>query len=148
MPARDFYHDVVKNALVKDGWTITHDPYTLTFGTKDVFVDIGAERPIAAEKQGDKIAVGIKSFLGSSDIRELEVALGQYVFYRSLLARFEPERKLYLAVPESVLRSTLNEPIARPALEDLQVALLVFHPQQEVIVKWMPWQSIAGSFGT
>ena len=26
MPARDYYHDVVRNAIKKDGWTITHDP--------------------------------------------------------------------------------------------------------------------------
>ncbi len=26
MPARDIYHDTVRNALEKDGWTITHDP--------------------------------------------------------------------------------------------------------------------------
>jgi hypothetical protein len=26
MPARDFYHDVVKAALITDGWTITDDP--------------------------------------------------------------------------------------------------------------------------
>ncbi len=26
MPARDIHHDAVRNALVKDGWAITHDP--------------------------------------------------------------------------------------------------------------------------
>ncbi len=25
MPAKDIYHDVVKQALIKDGWTITDD---------------------------------------------------------------------------------------------------------------------------
>src|SRR5438445_5017167 len=99
MPAKDTYHDEFKNALGKDGWIITHDPYTLTFGGKDVFVDLAAERIIAAEKGRDKIASEIKSFRGASDIRDLELALGQFVFYRSLMARFEPERKLYLAVP-------------------------------------------------
>ncbi len=34
MPARDFYHDAVKNALTKDGWTITHDPLTLRWGER------------------------------------------------------------------------------------------------------------------
>ncbi|MEG4026591.1 MULTISPECIES: element excision factor XisH family protein [unclassified Microcoleus] len=29
MPARDIYHQVVKQALIKAGWTITHDPYPL-----------------------------------------------------------------------------------------------------------------------
>jgi hypothetical protein len=137
MPAKVLYHDSVKNALIKDGWMITHDPYTLTFGQKDVFVDLGAERTIAAEKQGEKIVVEIKSFRGASDLRELEQALGQFVFYRSLLRRFEPDRKLFLAVPESVLVSTLSEPIARPVMEDLQVAVIAFDPQQEVIVQWV-----------
>ena len=59
MPATDVYHDRVKNALVKDGWTITHDPYTLSFGLKNVFVDLGAERLLAAEKGQEKIAVEI-----------------------------------------------------------------------------------------
>jgi len=138
MPARDFYHDNVRNALIKDGWTITHDPYTLTFGQRDVFVDLGAERTLAAEKQREKIAVEIKSFLSASDIRELEVAVGQYAFYRSLLTRFEPERKLFLAVPEGAFLNTLSEPIARPVIEDLRIALIAFDPELEIIVKWIP----------
>ncbi len=136
MPVRDIYHESVKKAMIKDGWTITHDPYILTFGQKDVFVDLGAERILAAEKGSEKIAVEIKSFQGASDIRDLENAVGQYVFYRSLLTRFEPDRKLFLAVPESVFASTLNEPIARPVIEDLGVSLIAFDPQKEVIVKW------------
>jgi hypothetical protein len=138
MQPKDIYHNSVKNALIKAGWTITHDPYILTFGQRDVFVDLGAERVLAAEKGNEKIAVEIKSFQSASDIHDLEIAIGQYVFYRSLLARFEPERKLFLAVPESVFVSTLDEPIARPVIEDLAVALVAFDPQQEVIVKWIP----------
>jgi hypothetical protein len=138
MPARDLYHDAVKNALAKDGWTITHDPYILTFGQKNVFVDLGAEQILAAQRGTEKIAVEIKSFRGPSDIQDLEAALGQYVFYRSLLGRFEAERRLFLAVPESAFVSTLEEPIARPVLEDLGVALLVFDPQREAIVRWRP----------
>lgn len=137
MPAKDVYHNNVKNALVKAGWVITHDPYILTFGQRDVFVDLGAERLLAAEKGSEKIAVEVKSFQGASDIRDLEVAIGQYVFYRSLLIRFEPGRKLFLAIPESVLISTLDEPIARPVIEDLSVALIAFNPQQEEVVKWI-----------
>jgi hypothetical protein len=138
MPAKDIFHDAVKNALIKEGWTITHDPYVLAFGQKDVFVDLGAERVMAAEKGAEKIAIEIKSFQSQSDMRDLEIAIGQFALYRSLIARFEPGRKLFLAVPESVLTSTLNEPIARPVIEDLDVALCAFDPQQEVIVKWIP----------
>jgi hypothetical protein len=77
MPARDIYHNAVRNALIKDGWKITHDPYPLSFGFRDVFVDIGAERLIAAERGSEKIAVEIKTFLGASEIRDFELAVGQ-----------------------------------------------------------------------
>ena len=63
MPARDIYHETVKNALIKDGWTITHDPLVLRWGTTDVYVGLGAEQLLAAEKRGQKIAVEIKSFV-------------------------------------------------------------------------------------
>jgi len=56
------------------------------------------------------------------------------VLYRSLLARFEPERKLFLAVSYSIFVSMLNELIAHPVLEDLAMACFAFEPPQEVIV--------------
>jgi hypothetical protein len=43
MPARDFYHDTVKNVLIKDGWTITHDPFPLRYGIRRLYADLGAE---------------------------------------------------------------------------------------------------------
>ena len=77
MSAKDTIHDAVKNALVKDGWTITDDPYKLELGDVKAFTDMAAERPIAAEREGRKIAVEVKSFLGASPIHDFEVALGQ-----------------------------------------------------------------------
>ena len=80
MSAKDIYHNCVKNALIKEGWIITHDPLTLEVGGRNVYVDLGAERPFAAEKDGKKIAVEVKSFRGASDLRDYENALGQYIF--------------------------------------------------------------------
>nr|WP_271254365.1 element excision factor XisH family protein [Pseudanabaena sp. Chao 1811] len=57
MPARDIYHNTVKTALEKDGWTITHDPFPLQIGKKRLSVDLGAERLISAEKNLQKIVV-------------------------------------------------------------------------------------------
>jgi hypothetical protein len=138
MSAKDLYHTAVIHALVKDGWVITHDPYTLSFGKKNVFIDIGAERVLAAERNEEKIAVEVKSFQGPSDLRDLEMALGQYVLYRSLLVRVEPERSLFLAVPHLVYFNTLDEPIARPVIEDAVIKLLLFDPVEERIVRWIP----------
>lgn len=90
MPAKDIYHDSLKNALIKDGWTVTHDPLRLKWGVKDMYVDLGAERLVTAEKAGQSIAVEIKSFVGASELRDIENAIGQFFVYRSVMSRTEP----------------------------------------------------------
>jgi hypothetical protein len=55
MPARDIIHGAVKAALIKDGWTITHDPFYLELDEKYGFVDLAAERCIAAQKEEQKL---------------------------------------------------------------------------------------------
>ncbi|MBP0015143.1 MAG: hypothetical protein J7545_15230 [Roseofilum sp. SBFL] len=57
MPARDLFHELVRTALEHEGWTITHDPYPIDLGVVDFYIDLGAERLIAATKNEDKIAV-------------------------------------------------------------------------------------------
>lgn len=98
IPAKDIQHSAFKAALIKDGWRITHDPLTLRPGRRSVFVDIGAERLIAAEKDHEKIAVEIKSFLSPSFIDDLEKTWGQFFMYAGALQRKAPDRVLYLAV--------------------------------------------------
>ncbi|MEG4799521.1 element excision factor XisH family protein [Microcoleus sp. ARI1-B5] len=138
MPAKDLYHNVVKNALIKDGWRITHDPLRLKWGIKDMYVDLGAERILSAEKAGQKIAVEVKSFVGASDMNDLENALGQYLVYRSVIARTEPDRKLYLAITQSVFSELLSEPLGQIIRADYQVCLIVFAEENEEIVQWEP----------
>lgn len=137
MPAKDIFHDAVKHALVKEGWVITNDPLSLKVGRKDLFVDLGAERFLAAEKQGEKIAVEIKSFVGASDVEDLRDAVGQYVLYQSALAKIEPERTLYLAIRQRIYTDVFEEEIGRMLLERGVVKLMVFDPKTEVIVQWI-----------
>lgn len=138
MPSRDIYHNTVKNALLKDGWTITHDPLRLEWGKKDLYVDLGAEQLIAAENAERKIAVEIKSFVGRSDIDDLEKALGQYILYYDILSEREPERVLYLAIRNAVYTDLFEEPIGKLLLNKGRVKLIVFDPHTELILKWIP----------
>ncbi len=137
MPAKDIYHSVVKTALEKDGWAITHDPLRLRWGSRDLYVDLGAEQLLAAEKGERKIAVEIKSFIGASPVTDLENALGQYILYYDILARLEGERSLYLAIRQTVFLDLFEEPIGKVLLENNRFRLIVFDPQTEVIVKWI-----------
>ncbi|WP_375448615.1 element excision factor XisH family protein [uncultured Fibrella sp.] len=97
MAARDLYHDAVVEALKKDGWLITHDPLTIVYTTREVFVDIGVERSLVAlDRQGQKIAVEVKRFGTSSPVTDLHRAIGQYTFYDVLLRETDPERVVFL----------------------------------------------------
>lgn len=139
MPAKDLYHDNVKNSLIKDDWKITHDPLRirLTRG-KNLFVDLGAERLLAAERGIEKIAVEVKSFTRPSDMKDLEEAVGQFVLYAHLLVRYYPEYKLFLAVTENVCKTVFEEEAGQTLIEDGIIRLFSFDPIQEVIVRWIP----------
>ncbi|MEG3840433.1 XisH family protein [Microcoleus sp. herbarium14] len=126
MPAKDTYHNNVRTALEKDGWTITNDPLTLEIGDRSLFVDLGAEKILAAEKQGRKIAVEVKSFLAASPVHDLEEALGQYIVYEDILEVSEPERNIYLAVREEVYLDIFSEPIGQLLLRKKRLKLIVF----------------------
>ena len=135
--ARDIYHNPIRHALEADGWTITDDPLTLRFGEQNVFVDLGAEAPLGAEKAGRKIAVEIKSFLGKSAITELERALGQFAFYRFLLRRDHPNRLLYLGISDDVHAALFDTADGRDLMTDAQVRLVVVNIVKEEVVEWI-----------
>src|SRR5258707_13997969 len=116
MPAKDTYHDAVRRALVKEGWTITHDPFIITWGDRKMYVDLGAEQCLAAERANRRIAVEIKSFLGKSLLDDLEKALGQFILYRTILEKIERGREMLLAIPYDVA-VVFDEPLGRLLLE-------------------------------
>lgn len=147
MSRSDTYHAAVRRALEKDGWTITHDPLTPSAGARDVYVDLGAEQPIAAEKAGRKIAVEVKSFLGLSPVRDLEEAIGQFVLYRNLLQLKEPDRRLFLAIRTTTFHGIFSEPMGQMGAGPLRIPLLVFVPEEEVIEQWIEPESMLPSSG-
>jgi hypothetical protein len=137
MSARDIFHQVVKQALQKDGWYITHDPLTISVGGVNVSIDLGAEKLIAAEREGEKIAVEVKSFLEkSSAISEFHTALGQFINYRGALKRRQPERVLYLAVPLTTYKTFFQLDFPQEMIEENQVKMIIYDVEKEVIVKW------------
>ncbi len=91
--ARDLFHEIVRSAIEKEGWTITDDPLSIRCGGVDLQIDLGAQRLIAAQKAGQKIAVEIKSFVSASKISEFHTALGQFINYRIALRTEDPARK-------------------------------------------------------
>ena len=136
MSARDLFHDAVKLALQKEQWVITDDPLRFKFGNVNFQVDLAAEKLVAAERAGEKIAVEIKSFLNPSAITDFYSALGQFLSYRLALESIEKSRKLYLAVPVDVYETFFQYEFTQSAVQRYQVFLIVYDPADEVIVQW------------
>lgn len=138
MPAKDVFHEVVKTALQKDGWQITNDPLTISVGGVNLSIDLAAEKLIAAEGEGQKIAVEVKSFLErSSAISEFHTALEQFINYRGALRRRQPERVLYLAVPLTTYKTFFQLDFPKEMIEENQVKMLIYDVEQEVIFQWI-----------
>lgn len=138
MATRDIYHETVKTALTKDGWTITHDPFPLVYGTRHLYADLGAEKLVAAEKANRKIVVEIKSFLRASAVADLQEAYGAYEMYRTIMAEAIPERELFLAVPREAFKGIFSEPLGELMTKIGEMRLVIFDPNREVIEQWIP----------
>jgi hypothetical protein len=142
MSARDLFHQVVKTALIKENWQITHDPYGLQTDSFDLAIDLGAEKIIAAEQGKNKIAVEVKSFLGSSKITEFYGALGQFLTYRLALKKLESDRILYLAVPENLYDKFFATTLVQELIQQNTIYLITYDIDLENIVKWIPLPNI------
>ncbi|MGL6095658.1 MAG: XisH family protein [Fimbriiglobus sp.] len=136
MPANDAIHAAVRNALIKDGWTITDDPYVLRFGDDKLFADLGAEKVLAADRGTDRIAVECKSFLAPSVLYSLEQAVGQFLLYRVVMARVDPGRRLVLAVGSGAYDAIQRRASAVLLLEDQRIPFLIVALDSEEVVRW------------
>jgi hypothetical protein len=137
--AKDYLHPVVKAALIQEGWTVTHDPLELKVGGVDMEIDLGAERIIGAERQGQRIAVEVKSFLaGGSAISEFHRALGQFINYRIALRTEEPDRILYLAVPFLAFNTFFQLDFPKSVIDENKIKLLVYDTLAASDLLWIP----------
>ena len=124
--AKDIFHEAAKQALINDGWLVTHDPFRLNYFGKDLYIDLGAERLIAAEKENELIAVEVKSFISASLVYDFHLAMGQYLNYVRALQRKDPNRVLYLAITEFVYHSFFTHEDVQDSLLYHRVNVIIF----------------------
>jgi hypothetical protein len=137
MPAQDSIHDAVVRAIQKDGWAVRDDPLTIEFGELYLFIDLGAERTVIAERGVERIAVEIKSFPSKSKVADLQQAVGQYAVYRAFLREVEPERALYLAVSTETHDRVFARPTGELVRADVGIFLVVIDVGAEEVVSWI-----------
>ena len=134
---RDDLHFPLRRTLEKDGWIITDDPLILVIGETLLKADLGAEKLFTAEKEGRKIAVEIKDFDASSVISDLQKTMGQLQLYQWALEKQEPDRQLFLAISQEMYIKHFQKPIFQLAIERNKINLIIYEPDQEVIIQWI-----------
>lgn len=135
--ARDKFHQEVRTALEEDGWKITHDPLYLKVGQIPVHIDLGAEKVIGAERNGEKIAIEIKTFGLASFITALYEAIGKYIIYRIALEQMQSDRVLYLAMPAKVYTKFCNEPLVKIAFQRYEFKILLYKTDTKKEIEWV-----------
>jgi hypothetical protein len=122
--------------MLLPGWTITNDPLTIRIDRVKLEIDLGAEKVFAAEKNGQKIAVEVKSFINPSTINDFHNALGQFLNYRLALQMTESNRTLYLAVPIDIFNTFFQEHFTQAVIEQYDLKILAYEPNTEEIITW------------
>lgn len=135
--AHDFFYTIFKQILIADGWKITHDPYQVRVGNVGYEIDFGAEKLIGAEKDNSKIAIELKSFNGPSNVNEFHKAMGQFNDYFVILEMLDPDRILYLAIPEKTWTTFFQEIVIQKAIQRIGAKIIVYNPFTEKIVQWI-----------
>ena len=138
MPAKNVYHDLVVEALVADGWTVTDDPLRLTYGAHDLYVDLGLTgSAVVAERAGREIAVEVQSFIGQSTVNDLHRAVGQCLIYQTVLAEVRPGVALYMAVPNEAFQDTFTDELGQLLLTRLIRRVVVFDQVTRRVLQWI-----------
>ena len=135
--ARDKFHQEVKRALEKDGWTITADPLYLKIGRFPIHIDLGAEKVFGAEKNGEKIAVEVKTFGLFSFITAFYEAVGKYLVYREALLEMNSPRVLYLAIPNAIYEEYCSEILVQRIFSTHTFKIIIYDALTETVVSWL-----------
>ena len=135
MPRLDRYHHCVRRALIKDGWEITHDPFTLGRGGVRIYIDLAADYVVRGNLED--VAIEVKVFSGNVRQVEFVCACGQYDFYRTILTEAGIDRELYLALSQTAWESVQKREAFLVHLRRRNIHLLIFDVETEEVLQWI-----------
>jgi hypothetical protein len=138
MPIQDLYHDVVRDALRKDGWRITHTALQLKARAESRTGEPWEGPWLIADKDERKVAVAVSSFVGRSNLEDITQTWAQLGLSRPRLHAMDSDRVVYLAVRQATYSACFAGAEGELVLAKEYMQLLVFDPRAETIVQWVP----------
>ena len=138
MSTLDLYHDVVRDALRKDGWRITHTALQLKARAEARTGELWEGPWLIADKDERKVAVAVSSLVGRSNPADIKQTWRQLALSRPRLHAMDSDRVVYLAIRQATYRACFGGIDGDLLLEKEHMQLMVFDPRAEVIVQWVP----------
>ena len=138
MPAHDLYHDVVRDALRKDGWRITHTALQLKARAESGAEELWEGPWLIADKDERKVAIAVNSFVGRSNLADITQTWRQLGLSRPQLHAMDSDRVVYLAVRQATYSACFAGAEGELVLHKEHMRLIVFDPRAEVSVQWVP----------
>lgn len=120
----------LQESLIKDGWTLRAKAPTIRTKGKYYLTDV------AAEKEGQKIIVEVKSWLSTSFNPDWFGAFGQYLTYQEVILAERLNYKLYLAVPENIYNQHFINPFIQSMVTKYSMNLLIFDLNTNTVAAW------------
>lgn len=108
----------LRESLMKDGWTLRPKGPTIRTRSKYYLTDV------AAEKEGQKIIVEVKSWRSASFNPGWFRAFGQDLTYQEAIIAEQLNYKLYLAVPENIYNQHFGNPFIQSLVAKYLINLL------------------------
>jgi hypothetical protein len=137
MPKKDNFHDIVTTALVKDNWHIAHDPlFVPTESGTNFFIDLGIQPIIGVEKEGQNVAIEVKSFNENTPFYSFYEMLGQFLVYQTALKEQPIAWELYIGLPVSGYDKLDSTPIFKQVIQQFGLKFITFDPVSKIIVQW------------
>lgn len=138
MPAIDRCEPEIVQALEKDGWLVTHQPFAIRINKTRggyIFADIRLHKPQTGQSA---IVVEVKCFESKRTfLDEFYHAVGQYIVYRNALILNDISSPVYLAIPFSIFQSIFQQALIKSVLSDIQINLVVINLEKEEIIQWI-----------
>jgi hypothetical protein len=123
-------------ALNKEGWVVKTEQLSLRFDVlRYIYIDLEIQSIHAADTA---FVLEVKCFQKpDAQLDDFYRAMGQYVFYRNMLAIAHISSPLYLAIPYTIYQTLFGRPAIQATLKELGLKLIVVNLQTEIIEQWI-----------
>ena len=140
MPNIDRHHPIVRRALIKAGWMIVREQFSIAVGTpqeitRRLYIDLQVQSP-----SGRIVLIEVKG-LEQSPVHELMELIGQYLVYRAALNALGDMTHLYVAIPASAYHTIVEHSLGQQVIGNMLTApipFVIYDPLKEEIIRWIP----------